>query len=464
MTGRILVVDDIEANLRLLAARLAADYFEVTTASNGHEALEAMESNAFDVVLLDVMMPDIDGFEVCRRIKQSPRTAHIPVVLITALKHQSDRLRGYEAGADDFISKPVDDVELVIRVRNLIRMKRAMDELRMRARTGQDLNLQMSEPELQEPVTDASVFLVDSDLASVKQIEGYLAGHFTVISEGRPGRAVYRCVEDDPDLVLINGNIDATDPLRLCAQLRSNEHTRMIPIIFLSSQRDKRRLIKAMDIGVNDFVEQPIDPSEFILRCTTQVRQKRTSDALLRAMQETVEMAVTDALTGLYNRRYFEHHAGAHIARAIKEGKFLSLLLLDVDHFKSINDKYGHDVGDEVLVEFAHRLRRNVRGLDLVCRYGGEEFVIVTPETDQKVALTVAERLRAEIAAMPFTVVGKTEKIPITASIGVATLQSTDETTASLVKRADQGLYSAKNGGRNQVQLNLIDPQDNHCL
>lgn len=461
MTGRVLVVDDIEANLRLLAARLAADYFEVTTAANGTEALRAMETTAFDVVLLDVLMPDIDGFEVCRRIKASPRTSQVPVVLITALQHQSDRVRGLEAGADDFISKPVDDIELVVRVRNLIRMKRTMDELRMRARTGQDLSLQATESELDGPLSGACVFIIDNDPSSMEFIKRGLQDGYEVKCETRPGRALYRCVEEDPDLVIVNGAMEGMDPLRLCSQMRSNDHMRMIPILLVASRRnDRRQILKAMEIGVNDFVEMPLDPSEFTLRCRNQIRYKRTSDGLLRAMQETIEMAATDALTGLYNRRYFEHHASAHIAKAIAEGKHLSLLLIDVDHFKQINDRYGHDIGDAVLVEFARRLRRNVRGLDLVCRYGGEEFVVVTPETNHDKAQYVAERLRSEIAGAPFIVPATDEALEITASIGVSTLQLSDETTGSLLKRADLGLYSAKNEGRNQVRVRLIDPQD----
>jgi len=141
MTARVLVVDDVDANVELLKARLTADYFEVRTARSGREALEICANERADVVLLDVMMPGMDGFEVCRRLKSEPRTQHIPVIMVTALDHPSDRVRGLEAGADDFLTKPVDDIALVKRVRNLARLKMLTDEMLMRSSTEEQMGL-----------------------------------------------------------------------------------------------------------------------------------------------------------------------------------------------------------------------------------------------------------------------------------------------------------------------------------
>jgi two-component system cell cycle response regulator len=142
MTARVLVVDDVPANLKLMEARLSAEYFDVITALSGQEALAVCERAECDIVLLDVMMPDMDGFEVCRRIKANPATHHLPVVMVTALDQASDRVKGLEAGADDFLTKPVSDVALIARVRSLVRLKMMTDELRMRAVTSREIGIE----------------------------------------------------------------------------------------------------------------------------------------------------------------------------------------------------------------------------------------------------------------------------------------------------------------------------------
>jgi len=164
----------------------------------------------------------------------------------------------------------------------------------------------------------------------------------------------------------------------------------------------------------------------------------------------SIEAAVTDPLTGLYNRRYMETHVGTLVDQAAARNKPLSVLGLDIDYFKSINDTYGHDAGDDVLQDFAIRIRKSIRGIDLACRYGGEEFVVVMPETDMAVATMVAERLRRRIASEPFPIQKGTRTIDVTISIGIAAL-APDDDAAAVIKRADQALYRAKRDGRNRV-------------
>jgi two-component system cell cycle response regulator len=162
-------------------------------------------------------------------------------------------------------------------------------------------------------------------------------------------------------------------------------------------------------------------------------------------------MAITDALTGLFNRRYMESHLAGLLEQASARGKPLAVLVIDIDYFKSINDTHGHDAGDDVLREFALRIKRSIRGIDLACRYGGEEFVVVMPETDMAVAAMVAERLRRRIAAEPFAIHEGARSIPVTISIGIAALRGADDNAAGVLKRADQALYRAKRDGRNRV-------------
>jgi two-component system cell cycle response regulator len=188
-----------------------------------------------------------------------------------------------------------------------------------------------------------------------------------------------------------------------------------------------------------------------LARVRTQIRKKRYSERLRDNVQQSIEMAVTDALTGLHNRRYMETHLGSLVEQAASRGKPLSVLVLDIDYFKAINDGHGHDAGDEVLREFAVRVRKSIRGIDLACRYGGEEFVVVMPETDMAVAGMVAERLRKRIASEPFPLSQPGKAIDVTISIGIAARADADDTAATMLKRADQALYRAKRDGRNRV-------------
>src|SRR5215210_1228744 len=191
MTARVLVVDDVPANVRLLEARLSAEYFDVRTATSGTEALAMCERAECDIVLLDIMMPDMDGFEVCRQLKKNASTHHIPVVIVTALDHPSDRLRGLEAGADDFLTKPVSDVALIARVRSLARLKMMTDELRMRAVTSQQIGMQNPE---REAVSDKGqkgrILLIDDHPASHQRIAAMLKDEHAVEVESDPNEAL----------------------------------------------------------------------------------------------------------------------------------------------------------------------------------------------------------------------------------------------------------------------------------
>jgi two-component system cell cycle response regulator len=242
------------------------------------------------------------------------------------------------------------------------------------------------------------------------------------------------------------------DALRLCAQLRAIERTRAIPILLVTTPDDEPTLTRAVDLGINDYVIRPIDQNELLARTRTQIKRKRYNDQLRDSVQQTMQMAVKDSLTGLSNRRYFDSHMQLKFDKALGANQPLSLVMLDIDHFKSVNDTYGHAAGDDVLREFARRMSKNFRTtVDMVCRLGGEEFVVVMPNTDIRLAMVVAERLRQQIAAHPFIVDGGAKQIPVTVSAGVAAIEPPDDTIDALIKRSDEALYAAKRSGRNKV-------------
>jgi two-component system, cell cycle response regulator len=453
MTARVLVVDDILANVRLLEAKLAAEYFEVITAMNGLDALEAVQRSKPDIILLDVMMPGIDGIEVCRQVKSNPATQHIPVVMITALDQPEDRVRGLEAGADDFLTKPVNDISLFCRIKSLVRLKMLTDELRIRAETGDAIGV-MIKPTTLQTDRKGNVMLVDMRPSSADRIVSALQVKHDVKVVDDPHVAIEVAAGSaEPfELIVVSLEKDKFDGLRLCSQFRSFEATRQTPILILVDPDDQPLLLRALDMGVNDYLMRPLDRHELVARANTQVKRWRYTEQLRMNVKASIELAITDSLTGLYNRRYLETHLGHLIEHFINRGKTLSVLSIDVDFFKAINDTHGHDAGDKVLQELAVRIRQCTRTIDLCCRTGGEEFVLVLPTTDVSSAERVAERLRKSVGLRPFTI-NDTQNISVTISVGVAGLGDPADNLEKLLKRGDSALYRAKREGRNRVVL-----------
>jgi len=451
MTARVLVVDDILSNVKLLEAKLTSEYFEVVTAFSGAEALGKIEGCDPDIVLLDVMMPGMDGFECCRRIKANPKTAHIPVVMVTALDQPSDRVAGLDAGADDFLTKPVDDAALFARVRSLVRLKMMTDELRMRETTGQSMGLIDPATSFSESGIAGRILMIEDRADSAAWFTDSLKKDNDVACVDTFEEALVRVRGGDFDLIIVSLGMRGFDGLRLCSQLRSLPEGRHVPILVVVTDGDKRKLHQALEMGVNDYLTRPVDTNELVARVRTQLRKKRYADRLRHNVELSLEMAITDQLTGLHNRRYMARHLDNLIVQMQHSGKPLAFVIMDIDFFKRVNDTHGHDIGDEVLHEFAHRITANVRGCDLACRYGGEEFVVVMPDTDVGYAFTVAERLRKSIETTPIHISRAPGHLSITISIGIAASEGEADTAEALLRRADQALYTAKNSGRNRV-------------
>ncbi|MCA1952967.1 MAG: PleD family two-component system response regulator [Hyphomicrobiales bacterium] len=453
MTARVLIVDDVFANIRLLEARLTAEYFSVLTAMNGPQALDICERGECDIVLLDVMMPGMDGFEVCRRLKAAPSTAHLPVVMVTALDSPADRLAGLQAGADDFLTKPINELALLTRVRSLVRLKHLTDELRARASGTQGLGL--PDPlalAASEDGMNGQILVIEDRQNIAERMSSALLQHHRVEIAPRGHEAGTRVAQGDYDVVILSLGLADTDPLRLVSQLSLNDKLRNLPVLVISDTLDDPRVVRALDMGVNDYLIRPVDRNELIARVSTQIRKKRYQDRLRENLQASMELAIIDPLTRLHNRRYLHSQLQALLADNAHRGAALSLLVIDLDHFKAINDQHGHDAGDDVLRECADRLRKIVRNIDVIARFGGEEFVIVMPDTESFAASRVAERLRAAVESEPVRIAGG-NTVRVTASIGVATGIGDRTNAKALFKQADEALYAAKKSGRNCVRL-----------
>ncbi len=451
MTARVLIVDDIPTNVRLLEARLTAEYFEVRTASSGRDALAICDEGQTDIVLLDVMMPEMDGFEVCRRLKANSATAQIPVVMITALDQPSDRVKGLQAGADDFLTKPVDDVQLMARVKSLVRLKALTDELRSRAQTGQEIAIEDAMRAMDTANSEGGVILlVDNDPRSADRIRGYLTPTHHVDVLANPPDAALTVAAKEYELAIVSMALGDVDPLRICSQMRTLEQTRGLPILLIAEDSDRPRVVRGLDLGVNDFIMRPVERHELAARVRTQIRRFRYAAELRQSVTNTLALAVTDELTGLYNRRYFDRHLSLMLEKAREQERDMAVMLIDMDFFKAVNDTHGHAIGDVVLKEFAERLKRNIRGVDLACRFGGEEFVVLMPDTDYRQAQGVAERVRTSVAERGFET-NSTRALTVTVSVGVALNEHDADTPEMILKRADIALYRAKREGRNRV-------------
>ncbi len=452
MGAKILVVDDIPANVKLLEAKLISEYYDVITACDGFEAIEKAKEDKPDLILLDVMMPGMDGFECCKLIKSEHSTSHIPIVMVTALTDVEDRVRGLEAGADDFLTKPINDVALMARLKSLVRTKMMLDELRLRDQTGSQMGISPNPNDaLMSDVTGARVLIIDDDVAQIRRIRDYLSKDYDVDSVNEPQHSHNVAAAGNFDVIIISTMLEQTDGLRLATQFKSQEALRHVPLVILVDEFEQHIILKGLEMGVNDYLVVPADPSELRARVRTQVRRKRFQAALKSNYRDSLSMAVTDSLTGLHNRNYLDAHLENMVRESLSNFKPISLIMMDMDFFKTVNDDYGHDCGDQVLKQLAELIQQDVRTSDLAARFGGEEFVILMPGTKIEDAIEVAQRMRIHIETTPFIISHKIGQISKTGSFGVSTLNSMGDTGAALLKRADLALYKAKENGRNQV-------------
>jgi two-component system cell cycle response regulator len=445
MSARILVVDDIEMNRKVLEAKLAADYYQVLVAGDGASAIEIARCDSPDIVLLDVMMPGIDGYETCRRLKDDEMTRHIPVLMVTALGERESRIRALESGADDYLTKPIDDSQLMARIRNLAKLKPIIDELRMREATGRRMGL-MPEPAPPPHGEHARVLLIDDDERQIQRMWRTLEQSHYVARIGQAANGQASAAK--PDVMIVSLAAQHFDGLKVIAHIRSQEPSRRLAVVALAEAGDNHRAVRALDLGADDIIYRPVDPGELAARVRTLVKRKRYIDQMSDALDRGLEAAVIDSLTGLHNRRYLDAKLEPLIRRVGAGRAGLAVLVCDLDHFKALNDLHGHDAGDAALREFARRLSTTVRPLDLVCRTGGEEFVVVMPGTSADLAALAAERLRRRIVSTPYQIAPGIS-VPVTVSIGVAAF---DQGSGGVIgPGGDEALYRAKQAGRNRV-------------
>jgi two-component system cell cycle response regulator len=456
MTARILIVDDVPANTRLLEAKLSAEYYQVATAKDGFEALRMALEWQPDLILLDVMMPGMDGFECCRRLKAEATTLHIPVVMVTALGEPGERLHGLESGADDFLTKPVEYETLMARVRSLVRLKRLLDEWRARSETARAMGL-ASESVAPPSIAGARALVVDDWDLGAQTIQAALTKDGVIAGRARTGAEAMELSAAIPfDLIVLSLSLIEEDPLKLASSLRAADATHEIPVLLIAEPEEHERILRGFDLGANDWLILPLDENELRARARNQIRRKFYQDRLRTDLGTALEMALIDPLTGLYNQRYLMRHLRGLLESG--QSPNLGVLMIDVDHFKSVNDEFGHATGDLALRAIADVLRGCTRAFDSLARYGGEEFVVVMPGSALDEAVQAAERLRSAVESTPFPW-EPGRNCRLTVSVGVACSAQHPTTPEALLRAADVALYSAKRGGRNRIEVAAPAPQ-----
>ncbi|WP_420013403.1 diguanylate cyclase [Tateyamaria sp.] len=460
MHGKILIIDPIATNRIVLRVKLAACHYEVMQADSIAEALRLVRRAVPDLILCAATLPDGGPLRLMARLQKTRMAGKVPVIALSCDTDPAERMRLLAAGLDDVLQKPVDDALLVARVRSVIRAYASTSEWKLRDDTSRALGF--AEPAISFGPAQ-TVKLVGCDLSAITPWQSELcARSAAAITACPPLDAIHQSEgEDDTDaFVLVVAPESGPDMLGLLATIRSHATTRHSAILVVQIEPNATLGAQMLDMGANDLMTCGPDPAELALRLSTLLARKRMGDALRDTVRSGVEAAVSDPLTGLHNRRYAMPHMARIAERAARTQKPFAVMVADMDHFKRINDQYGHAAGDAVLVETAHRLRENLRGVDLVARIGGEEFLIVLPGADLTNAKNAAARLCRVIRKTPFVVPGHGLGITATISIGMTVCdprtgatQTLPHSAETLLDRADKALYGAKAKGRDRVAL-----------
>ena len=446
---KILIVDDEPLNVKLLSALLPSDCYDPIGASNGEEALQKVAKESPDLILLDIMMPGIDGYEVTRILKDNQQSQDIPIILVTSFSGTDYKIKGIETGADEFISKPVNRIELLARIRSLLRLKRYQDQLKARnASIHAFTTNQKDRPPTSTPKPLPSILIVEDDEKDAKLLQRYLDGEPYRIKHVRDGeKTIDLARQEKIDLILLDILLPGKSGYEVCNALKGMEQTRNIQIVAVTNLGDLDSKIKGIEEGVDDYLVKPINVHELKTRVKALLKKKQYLDKLCAKYEMAVHSAITDKLTGLYSRGYFDHFLDLEVKRSYRQKTPVSLLMIDIDNFKQINDTLGHLVGDKILKQLGYLINANTREIDLAARYGGEEFAVVMSNTGVQEAEQAAERIRQIVPEFGFSY----SDSQVTVSIGVAVYPSDAHSPDDLIEKSDRALYDAKRNGKNRV-------------
>ncbi len=456
MTGRILIIDSVPTNRIVLKVKMLAAQFIVDSCGSQTEAAAMIRDNQPDLILVNLADPTEDRHEFCSQLKADADTAGIAIISVGVADTAAARFAALDAGADDVLPRPINDNLLLARIRSLLRVRNAHSELMLRDSTGRALGFDEERRSYSVPANVAVLSQGGSETTDVAQLVsgcgGIKVSHFTMD----------RALGDDcseASMFVIDGTsfgLDQNASMQMIADLRSRVDTRLSVIMLIIPDKQPETAALMLDLGADDVVYTTVSKGEMELRLAALLRQKRVNDKLRLTVRDGLQAAVTDPLTGLYNRRYLVPQLTRMADQSRQFQREFAVMMIDIDHFKMINDTYGHAAGDQVLIGVAKRLRDNLRAIDILARIGGEEFLIAMPSTSGEQAQLAADRLRQIIANVPFPIGNDHDPVNVTVSVGVVVggLQPLDQTGLDgMCQRADAALYRAKASGRDTVAM-----------
>ncbi|WLQ12379.1 PleD family two-component system response regulator [Hahella aquimaris] len=460
--GRILVVDDQATNIELLH-NIFKEVHEVEFAMTGEEALEMAIRDLPDIILLDIQLPGMDGFEVCRRLKSNANTRHIPVIFLTAKNDVDDMVNGYKQGAVDYVIKPFNWFELIAKVNTQLVLREMKSELR-NAQEREELFLRQIQLSLEEteltlgggrPQTKQRVLIVDDSVSNIETLASMLGDEYELFFAVNGEQAKQIAREAHPHLIMLDVVLPDTDGYQVCKQLKREPETRDIPIVFVTSRDSAEDETRGLEAGAIDYIIKPYSHSIVKARTRNLLELVRNRDLLKK-------LTLTDALTGVPNRRNFQEVYRREWFRACRAREPLSLIMIDIDNFKRFNDFYGHPAGDACLQKVAKMIYQvRKRNTDFVARLGGEEFVVILPDTDAEGGQRFADAMLNAVRKLAIAHEHNDGKKIVTISAGLVTCYPGPHISReNLLSTADECLYQAKKEGRNRVCSRMEPPDD----
>jgi two-component system, cell cycle response regulator len=456
MVGKILIIDDLATNRIVMRSKLMAAGYQPAMAADGASGLAAAQREKPDLIMIELSLPDMTGIELLRHLRDMPTLAAVPVIIMAASPEPNDRIAAFRFGADDFLTKPIDEQTILARIRNFQRAGSLLEALEAQ----QHEIVLMGMAEAQQGFCPAgTIVLLNTrpELALKRQRE--LAKHGTnrvlVMS---PAEALNEATNPATraDVFLVDAGVDGTGSgLRLMSDLRSRGHTRHAKVCIVKGSDMEFNPAVAFDLGADDLIDAAVVNEELAARLQRLIQRKRDEDRLRESVQDGLRMAMIDPLTGLHNRRYGMAQLASIQASARAEGSDFAVMVADLDRFKAVNDRLGHAAGDAVLVEVANRLARNLRAGDLVARIGGEEFLIVLPKIDLAEAERIGRRLCEVVEASPIAVAGGSLRITVSLGLAASLAGRPRPSVSEIVESADQALLRSKLAGRNQLTIGL---------
>jgi len=455
MAGRILVADSVATNRIIIKVKLAAASYDVDVAQCADQIVAKISQNTPDLIILDASIAKPGHFDLCRRIRSMPMAATTPIIVMSDENTPEVCVASLAAGANDFLPKPIDRALLLARIRNLLRAGVLGKELERRQGTALELGLSEATAPFARQGGVALISGNPEDAVKWRQTLEKQSSHSIQVLPHEKALESIAHQPIAPDVIVISTDLaEKQDGLTLLAELRSRRSTRFAAIILVVASQDERTAVAGLDMGADDLVATDCDHRELVLRINAQLAQKLRADRLRETVEDGLKLAMVDPLTGLFNRRYAIPHLASTAKRAAFTGKPFAVMVLDLDHFKRINDQFGHSAGDTVLIEVSRRIKENLRSVDLVARIGGEEFLVVLPESNLTEARAAAERLRLVTAESPIELPESLGAIDVTLSIGVSlggTVPAKNTPVQTVFDAADRALLGAKSEGRNQV-------------